>query len=112
MAQVPEQQGGLVKVPKIRTGADTPKAASSGDASSSNSSSSSMDTVSSSTLSSSSEDEITSSSSSSSSSGVANAASQGSAISDQELAALQALDIRVGRIISCERHPDAERWAA
>jgi tRNA-binding EMAP/Myf-like protein len=24
---------------------------------------------------------------------------------------LHALDIRVGRIISCERHPDADRWA-
>ncbi len=29
-----------------------------------------------------------------------------------DLAPLQALDIRVGRIVSCERHPDADRWAA
>jgi hypothetical protein len=27
------------------------------------------------------------------------------------VAALQALDIRVGRIISCEQHPDADRCA-
>jgi tRNA-binding EMAP/Myf-like protein len=30
-------------------------------------------------------------------------------ITADELAQLQALDLRVGRIISCEQHPDADR---
>jgi tRNA-binding EMAP/Myf-like protein len=37
------------------------------------------------------------------------AAAASGEMSADELAQLQALDIRVGRIISCEQHPDADR---
>lgn len=83
-------QAGFVRVPKISTGADsTPSSsASSVDASSSSSSLSSSD------------DEAPAA-------GAAAAAS--GEISEAELAQLHALDIRVGTIISCEPHPDADR---
>jgi len=94
ISQVPEMQGGLVRVPKISTGADSTP---------SSSVSSSMDgdsTASSSSSLSSSNDE---------SSPAAAAAAASGEISEAELAQLQALDIRVGKIISCEPHPDADR---
>jgi tRNA-binding EMAP/Myf-like protein len=98
MQQVPEQQGGFVRVPKISTGADSASAAASG--------TSSVDSAAStaSTASWSSRDEE-----------AASAAARGDdgdvsgPISADELALLQALDVRVGRIISCEQHPDADR---
>lgn len=98
MSQVPEQQAGFVRVPKITTGADTPT---------NSTATSTADTLSSSSSLSSSDIDSTSSSSSS-----AGGVDVGGAISDQEQVALEALDIRVGRIVSCERHPDAERWEA
>lgn len=93
MSQVPEQQAGFVRVPKISTGADTPT---------SSTATSSVDSPTSSSSSlSSSDDEATSSSSA--------AGDLSGPITAEEQAALEALDIRVGMIISCERHPDADR---
>ncbi|KAF8059373.1 PMA1 [Scenedesmus sp. PABB004] len=86
MAAVPEQQGGFVRVPKISTGADTPPASSS---SSSTSTSSSVDDA-------------------PAAAAAAAAAGDAGGVSEAERAALAALDIRVGRVLSCERHPDAD----
>lgn len=92
ISQVPEMQGGFVRVPKISTGADgTPSSSvSSMDSSSVTSSSSSM---------SSSDDEGT----------PAAAAAASGEITEADLTQLHALDIRVGKVISCEPHPDADR---
>eukprot|EP00879_Flechtneria_rotunda_P029046 GHRR01031305.1.p1 GENE.GHRR01031305.1~~GHRR01031305.1.p1 ORF type:complete len:238 (+),score=94.32 GHRR01031305.1:582-1295(+) len=93
MSQVPDQHHGFVKVPKITTGADAASSRSS-------SAVSSIDTLSdSSPATSSSEDGVSSSSES---------RALQARITPEELTALQALDIRVGRILSCERHPDAD----
>jgi hypothetical protein len=81
MNQVPDAHNGFVRVPKIATGADSSSSSSSATASSTASST---------------DDES------------AAASTGAAAISEAELAALQALDLRVGRIISCEPHPDAE----
>jgi tRNA-binding EMAP/Myf-like protein len=100
MQQVPEQQGGFVRVPKISTGADSATAA----ASATSSVDSAAATASTASWSSSDEE-------------AAGAAAAGGdrdvsgPISSDELASLQALDVRVGRIISCEQHPDADRCA-
>jgi hypothetical protein len=95
MQQVPEQQGGFVRVPKISTGADSAAA------SATSSMDSSAATASTASWSSSEEEAAAAADAGADVSGP---------ISDDELAALQALDVRVGRIISCERHPDADRW--
>ena len=91
MELVPKKEGAYVSVPKITTGADAPASTASSSSSMSSSSSSSMSSV---------EGDVATSSSSSRVSGD---------ISAEELAALHALDLRVGKIISCERHPDADR---
>jgi hypothetical protein len=96
MQQVPEQQGGFVRVPKISTGADSAPASAAASATSSVDSAASTATASWS----SSDDEA-----------AAAAADVSGPVTAEEAAALQALDVRVGRIISCERHPDADRCA-
>jgi tRNA-binding EMAP/Myf-like protein len=99
MQQVPEQQGGFVRVPKISTGADSAPASAPASATSS------VDSAASTASGSSSDAEAAG----------AAAAADGDVsgpITADELASLQALDVRVGRIISCEPHPDADRCAA
>ena len=95
MSQVPEMQSGFVRVPKISTGADSIPA-------STTSSTDGLSTASSSSSSMSSSDEE-------GPAAAAAAAAASGEISEAELAQLQALEIRVGRIISCEQHPDADR---
>jgi hypothetical protein len=90
LAMVPDKEGPFAKVPKIATGADTPTTASTDEATSSSSVSSSM------------------SSTDGSSSSEAAAGASGE-ISAAELAQLAALDLRVGVILSCEQHPEADK---
>lgn len=53
-------------------------------------------------------DESDAAATTSSSSSSSNGSGAASNASSEELASLAALDIRVGRILSCERHPDAD----
>lgn len=78
-----------MRVPKISTGADT----------SANCVGSSMDSSS-----------ATSSSDDASPTAAAAAAASPGEVTAADLAQLHALDIRVGKIISCEQHPDADRY--
>jgi predicted regulator of Ras-like GTPase activity (Roadblock/LC7/MglB family) len=84
-------QAGFVRVPKISTGADSTPA----------STTTSTDGLSTASSSSSSSDEE--------GPAAAAAAAASGEVSEAELSQLQALEIRVGRIISCEQHPDADR---
>jgi tRNA-binding EMAP/Myf-like protein len=87
MSAVPEQQAGLVRVPRIATGADTatPNAAAASGVPAA-------------------------------SAAPGAAASDGAAaaggLSADELLSLQALDIRAGVVLECAMHPDAERYAS
>lgn len=92
LAQVPEMQTGFVRVPKISTGADSTPSSTVSSTDGAASSSSSM-----------------SSSDEEGAAAAPAAAAASGEISEAELGQLQALDIRVGRIISCEPHPDADR---
>lgn len=123
MQQVPEQQGGFVRVPKISTGADSAgSAGSSMDAGAGRMATTPQ--VSDEVLAAVEDSlkELTNMSLAESyaldmeqgirvltEEEVAALAAVPEPLSEEEVAALQALDVRVGRIISCEPHPDADR---